>query len=647
MNQIIRRIASLSVMWFALAACSHAPPAGKGPMGSAPPVTGPVGSTKTPETFSPCVCEPGNTTNHYSTHGCFAEKDGWVYFVDRSKGGLLSRKRTDDSDLMDYNEKPVSSINVVDDWIYYQKRSHLEESYIYRMRTDGSIIEKISPTLSDYNSCANFIVRGEFIYFSNFEDNSSLYRMKTDGSEMTKLNDAISYSLNMDGDWIYYVRMNKTAGEGNELHRIRPDGTEDVLLTTGTCTTILPYKDWVYFVGAESGKKPLYRIRSDGTDQMTVVRDNICGINIHDDRLYYVTQGDGRLWTSAPDGSEARQLMEERAFGIQIAGGWLYFSNVDESNRPYRIRLDGSGLEKAYAVQPLASDPEESSATGIGVDNANPISRFVRAGDWIYFSLDSYQGEIRKMFRNGISHSTVIKVPGSDLNAVGHWLYFIDSSLYDTLARVRVDGTGYGTILDQSASELIVRDEWMYFINGSDKNRIYRVKTDGTSLTMLRDQAARSLQMDGEWLFFEPSLELDSQGEEGVFKIKLDGSQHKKVTGEAISRMTVAGGWIYYTTETDDRLRRMKTDGSGDETLSDEQGILYGVYDDWIYWYSTADEKGMFRMDLEGNQKTSILGPGNYALVHFLEDKIVYFDNDTGKYQLMELDGSARREVNP
>lgn len=650
MRQVIRRILVLLIMSVQLIACTQT----KGlPFIESSPKDSQLGTnfeveTKPNEDFFSCDCEVGNTNNNYSTHGCFAEKDGWVYFVDRSKGGLLSRRRTDDTGLMNYNEKPVSSINVVGDWIYYQKRSLHDESAIYRMKIDGTNIEKISPILSDYNSCANFVVRGEYIYFSNYEDNSSIYRMKTDGSDLVKLNDFVSYSLNLDGEWLYYVRMDQTASLGNELRRIRANGTKDELLTSGSCTTILPHEDWIYYIGAGSKEKSLYRIRSNGNDKKVLVKESVCGINIFEDKLYYVTSKNGLLYSSSLDGGGAKLLMKERASGIHIAGGWLYFANINEFNRPYRIRLDGTGLEKAYSPNLVESDlMDDEFSQGIGSHNANINSRFVRSDKWIYFSLDSYQGEIRKMLRNGNSHSTVAKVPGSSLNLVGHWLYFIDSSLYDSLARVRVDGKSYETILDVTASELLVKDHWMYFINASDEDHIYRVKVDGSDLEQLTNQPARNLQLGEDWLYYEPSLGEGSKDKEGIYKLRLDGTEHKTVTNLSIERMTVANRWIYYETKPDHQLRRITIDGEEDQNLSGEMGHIYGVYDKWVYWYSIDQEKGMFRMDLNGENKTLVLGPGNYSLVHFLEDKIVYFDNDQMKYYLMEMDGSLRREFKP
>ena len=650
MRQVIRRILVLLIMSAQLIACTKT----KGsPFIESSPKDSQIGTTlevetKPNEDFFSCDCEVGNTNNNYSTHGCFAEKDGWVYFVDRSKGGLLSRRRTDDTGLMNYNEKPVSSINVVGDWIYYQKRILHDESAIFRMNIDGTNVEKISPILNDYNSCANFVVRGEYIYFSNYEDNSSIYRMKTDGSDLVKLNDFVSYSLNLDGEWLYYVRMDQTDSLGNELRRIRADGTRDELLATGSCTTILPHKDWIYYIESGSKEKSLYRIKSNGQDKKVLVKESVCGINIFEDTLYYVISENGMLYFSALDGSGAKLLMKERASGIHIAGGWLYFANIGEFNRPYRIRLDGTGLEKAYRPNLVKSDLKgDGFAQGIGSHNANINSRFVRSTDWIYFSLDSYQGEIRKMLRNGNSHNTVAKVPGSGLNLVGHWLYFIDSSLYDSLARVRVDGKSYETILDVTASELLVKDQWMYFINASDEERIYRLKIDGSGLEKLTNQSARNLQLEEDWLYYEPSLSSSSQDEEGIYKVKLDGTEKKLVTDLAIERMNVFDHWIYYETKQDHQLRRITIDGGEDQKLSGEMGLLYGVYDEWVYWYSTDKEKGMFRMDLNGNNKTLVLGPGNYSLVHFLEDKMVYFDNDRMKYYLMEMDGSLRKEFKP
>lgn len=652
MKSLHRSLMTVLALALGLTACSHSPPPGTA---AAPlkPGTGPTAtsvqvnpSTAPSDTeFTLCGCEPGNTNTNYGTHGCFAEKDGWIYYADASQGARLMRKRADDTQITDYNEKPVSSINVAGGWIYYIKRTRLDEAYIYRMTTEGKSIERISPIPCDYDSCANILVKGDYVFFSNLAENGSLYRMKTDGTELVRLNARTSRSLTLEGDWIYYVAKE---AQGDELRTIRPDGSDDRLLAEEVCTNIIPYEGWIYYTSLADDQRVLMRMRLDGSGAMELLRDSLCGMTIYQDQLFYVIRETGRLYRAELDGSDPVLLMNTRAFGVQIAGGWIYFSNADDVNRPYRVRLDGSGMEPAYTVDWIRDDPEEPDyARGLGVPNSNAHSRFVRGGNWIYFSLDHYMGEIRKTLRNGISISTVIKRPGNHLNLSGHYLYFIDTGFYDCLARVRIDGTGYGIVADQSASELVVFDEWMYFVNQSLDQTLCRIRVDGTGLQQLTQMAVRNLKLDDEWIYFEPSLTNDQAGEEGIWKIRLDGSKVLPVTGQAIALMTLDQDWIYYTTESDHELRRMKTDATQDESINGETGTLYGIHQGWLYYYASGKDKGMVRFHLEDRTRELILGPGTYSLVHFLEDQIIYYNNDMNTYHMMEPDGSERREFKP
>ena len=202
-------------------------------------------------------------------------------------------------------------------------------------------------------------------------------------------------------------------------------------------------------------------------------------------------------------------------------------------------------------------------------------------------------------------------------------------------------------IFDNPCAELIVKDEWLYFTNQSDENHIYKIKIDGTELTQLTDDSAVGLNLTGDWLVYS-LLSEDYSERNGIFKVKTDGSEKTTVLDQSIGSMTVEGEWVYYTA-IDERkefhLRKMNLDGSGHVLLnSDDLATLAGVHEGSLYYFNGAEEEGLIRMNLDGSDKEVLVGPGNYVWIHFLGEKIAFYDNNGGNYKIINLDGSKVAE---
>ncbi|MDK9712420.1 DUF5050 domain-containing protein [Acidaminobacter sp.] len=591
----------------------------------------------------------GNTNGNYNNSAMYVEAEGWIFYSDTMKDYTLTKMKPDGSEKTTMNESSVMGLSFADGWLYYAQMQENFDGYLYRMKPDGTEKQQIGTASIDI--FANTLVAGDAIYFSNKADGSTLYRMKTDGSALKKLNDLATYKQTFEDQWLYYISVSTDPATGeskNQLRKVRTDGSEDLLLVEPVGSNAIIQDGWVYYT-AESGSDLLYRIKPDGMEKTALTDVGVSYINIHEGTLYYQTADQGLIFSSGLDGSAPKQLTESGGTGIQIAGDWIYFMSRSEGGRPYRVKLDGTGLEKAYSVELVLPDPQLEGAgivRGLGTVNANlnGESKFVVQGDWVYYNTDTFTGPVKKMKLDGGDQESVIEKAAMRLNLVGDWLYFIDGGFYNSLARVKTDGTGYGLILDASCSELIVRDEWMYFINASDQNRLYKVKIDGTDLTLLSEDAARGLNLSGDWLYYSLTGE-DFFIKEGIYKVKTDGSSRTKLSDTRFLTMAVEGGWIYFSLEDPNtfeyQLRKMKTDGSED-TLLDNQALatIAGVYEDWLYYFNGMEEEGLIRTRLDGTGKEVLIGPGNFVWVHFLGDKIIFFDNNIGQYRMMNLDGS-------
>jgi hypothetical protein len=121
----------------------------------------------------------------------------------------------------------ASNINIAGDWIIYKNNDDFLQ---YMLRKDGS--EKLlmaQPTGSSSsiwgNTTGNIInsgfatLSGDWVYYSNGNDEDRLFKMKKNGISVTRLYGLSARLLNVSGDWIYFKNRDSL------ISRIKNDGS--------------------------------------------------------------------------------------------------------------------------------------------------------------------------------------------------------------------------------------------------------------------------------------------------------------------------------------------------------------------------------------------------------------------------------------
>jgi hypothetical protein len=108
--------------------------------------------------------------------------------------------------------------------------------------------------------------------------------------------------------------------------------------------------------------------------------------------------------------------------------------------------------------------------------------------------------------------------------------------------------------------------------------------------------------------------------------------------------------YVIYTKYAPDmtlNVRRIKMDGTGDVSLIDDYATIFGAKDGWLYYNDGLNNAGLKRINLTGKQIENLIIPGNFAFFHFIEDKIVVYNNDNSAYTIMNLNGTDQQVWNP
>ena len=159
-------------------------------------------------------------------------KQGSVYYY--AEGSTIIKitdvEALESSKLMTLSKGDIYNLNIIGDWMYFfVKESLYEESYIAKVRTDGSGFTKLLQTGEVYE----LLVVKDTIYFIPVSEhfypelkNGALYSMSVNGGEVKMLKDGWVSSLCADEDYIYFNYEKTAAPIRTVIYRMNHDGSE-------------------------------------------------------------------------------------------------------------------------------------------------------------------------------------------------------------------------------------------------------------------------------------------------------------------------------------------------------------------------------------------------------------------------------------
>jgi len=141
-------------------------------------------------------------------------------------------------------------------------------------------------------------------------------------------------------------------------------------------------------------------------------------------------------------------------------------------------------------------------------------------------------------------------------------------------------------------------------------------------------------------------------GNDGMYKVKSDGTDSIKISDQIFSPSNVLNDWIYGVKETteDISICCLKTDGTGyQELTSAKQKTIDTMYvaDETIY-YHTTDKKNMDNQEIRsininGTNDKKILS--NVSLKYFYKGNIYYTDNKTGYLYSLDVANNKKTQL--
>ncbi len=181
---------------------------------------------------------------------------------------------------------------------------------------------------------------------------------------------------------------------------------------------------------------------------------------------------------------------------------------------------------------------------------------------------------------------------------------------------------------------MIDQDTLVYLEN----DKLFRMDLEDNTTKQLSEQEVISFNLEDNRVYF-------INKEKQLFKID---QQESKVSDKKINQFNVFDGVIFYQDESDQRLYKMKIDGSEGSALSKSPVSVFNVTKDWVYYGAKENDKPSFmKMKLDGSD-SQLINDSNPFLVNVSGDWINYLDMNLSSFEfksvVMKTDGSNRKE---
>jgi hypothetical protein len=328
------------------------------------------------------------------------------------------------------------------------------------------------------------------------------------------------------------------------------------------------------------------------------------------------------------DGTGKMKISDDMVSNLNVSGGWIYFTNESDGNNIYKIRTDGTDRIKL-------NDDYSCVTTGMDISGINVV------GDWIYYKngIDNYRlyrikndGTGRQLFGED---TTIARIDNINDAAVEGSGYTLPSSI------VAIMGDGYlkNVPIVWNLPEVDTSSKGTYYIEGTVEGYSSKV-TLTLEVVESEEYGNTSGNMNNNlytaeyqgWIYY-----VNRSDNNNIYKVKADGTGRTKLNSMSSWSPNVAGGWVYFYSN--NSIYKMGTDGSSCSKIVDGTSRML-VVGDWIYYMEDINP-GIFKVMTDGTNKTRITTVNPTAF--YVYGGWIYYasQNENHKLYKVKTDGTG------
>lgn len=296
---------------------------------------------------------------------------------------------------------------------------------------------------------------------------------------------------------------------------------------------------------------------------------------------------------------------------------------------------------------------------------------FAKQGKWIYFTLPTVNYKQYPIYRSMADGQTGLKAITKEgnyrcFNAIGDWLYYIGDAGGPYIYRTKTDGSLTEMVVKYPVFNMFIKGNFIYY---SSPDGLYKLKLDSSKEdrgTLIAKGSFYNYFYIFDNLIYTPIYEpnmvtpANDKGQianKGLYTMKLDGSNFKKLTSERIYRFIIYNDYIFYVG--DYYFYRMNLNGSNKIQLFSYSVFNFNIYNNNIYYEGYGEnQNNIYKSDLNGKRIVKLTNNNNNPTLNFsgtdsiynisiLDDYIFYLSlgSQINLYEV-KIDGSLEKQLN-
>jgi len=289
-------------------------------------------------------------------------------------------------------------------------------------------------TAGNLNNGGTFCEDNGILYFSNPYDGNKLYSMNSDCTNAKKLIDDRISSINVHGNYIYYIKNNSTGSVANVLSssklagifRCNLDGKKVVSLYDNISNSISLCGNYIYYQhNGNKSASSLYKIKIDSSDNKLVSKVD------YNPSSYF--------------------------------NGNIFFSNIKDNHNIYTLDTKTNSISTYYSGNTSFADME---------------------GTFLYY-IDLDKGS--SLLRQNTTNKTIELLssgPCLNYNVYENKIFFLKDGDAAGLYRMNIDGSNLELIASGNFNNVQCTSKYTFFQYFNKPDLLYRVPTTGAISTI-------------------------------------------------------------------------------------------------------------------------------------------------------------------
>lgn len=288
--------------------------------------------------------DTGNTTGNLYNEGLFCEYEGYVYFANPQDENSIYRMKADGTEVEKLHSDSASYIQVMNDYIYYIRRNPISEDTVLHGTLYGLCRLEIDEDTTEvlYNGIVEtMVICGNYIYFTSYDDTNliQLKSIKVDGEELTEVSDLDYMPIAVAGNTYYFPNVE----DNHNLMYVKAGSTSISTSSEGNFYMPSFTKGFIYYIDLDNDMK-LTRV-SLKTNEAEVLDEGRCinyNVSEENDIIYYQLENDDdhRLSCMKMDGSHKKTVAEGNFCNIHITKKYTYYYKIVSADTKELYRAD-------------------------------------------------------------------------------------------------------------------------------------------------------------------------------------------------------------------------------------------------------------------------------------------------------------------